>query len=39
MEKENMENQTIKATDPTIMDKPTYKIPIKQKEKGIQNQS
>ncbi len=36
MEKENVETQTIKATDLTIMDKSTHKIPIKQKEKGTQ---
>ncbi len=35
IEKENEEIQTIKATDPTIMDQHIHKIPINQKEKGI----
>ncbi len=34
MKKENVENQNIKATDPTIMDQLSHKIPIKQKKKG-----
>ena len=35
MEKENEEIKTIKETDPTILDKPIHKIPIKPKEKEM----
>jgi hypothetical protein len=39
MEKENEEIKTIKETDPTILDKPIHKIPIKPKEKEMAKES